>query len=80
MAESGWGKTSKVFESMGPKLTKMGDGLKSIGKRFDDWCYRTCFRYCSSIRKSFAEVDKGLDTVTQATGATGGELKVAEFI
>lgn len=32
MAESGWGKTSKVFESMGPKLTKMGDGLKSIGK------------------------------------------------
>ncbi|HDB4054808.1 TPA: phage tail tape measure protein [Staphylococcus aureus] len=25
MAESGWGKTSKVFESMGPKLTKMGD-------------------------------------------------------
>ncbi|WP_324627687.1 hypothetical protein, partial [Bacillus paranthracis] len=23
----------------------------------------------------FAEVDKGLDTVTQATGATGGELK-----
>ncbi|MCF7590696.1 phage tail tape measure protein, partial [Staphylococcus aureus] len=25
--------------------------------------------------KAFAEVDKGLDTVTQATGATGGELK-----
>lgn len=32
MAESGWGKTSKMFENMGPKLTKMGDGLKSVGK------------------------------------------------
>ncbi|EVD00883.1 hypothetical protein T708_02487, partial [Staphylococcus aureus UCIM6018] len=31
--------------------------------------------------KAFAEVDKGLDTVTQATGATGSELKkIAELI
>ncbi|HDP3008322.1 TPA: phage tail tape measure protein [Staphylococcus aureus] len=75
MAESGWGKTSKVFESMGPKLTKMGDGLKSIGKGLMIGVTAPVLGIAASSGKAFAEVDKGLDTVTQATGATGGELK-----
>lgn len=75
MAESGWGKTSKVFESMGPKLTKMGDGLKSIGKGLMIGVTAPVLGIAAASGKAFAEVDKGLDTVTQATGATGGELK-----
>lgn len=75
MAESGWGKTSKVFESMGPKLTKMGDGLKSIGKGLMIGVTTPVLGIAAASGKAFAEVDKGLDTVTQATGATGGELK-----
>lgn len=75
MAESGWGKTSKVFESMGPKLTKMGDGLKSIGKSLMIGVTAPVLGIAAASGKAFAEVDKGLDTVTQATGATGGELK-----
>ncbi|HEI9250702.1 TPA: phage tail tape measure protein [Staphylococcus aureus] len=75
MAESGWGKTSKVFESMGPKLTKMGDGLKSIGKGLMIGITAPVLGIAAASGKAFAEVDKGLDTVTQATGATGGELK-----
>lgn len=75
MAESGWGKTSKVFESMGPKLTKMGDGLKSIGKGMMIGVTAPVLGIAAASGKAFAEVDKGLDTVTQATGATGGELK-----
>ncbi|MDM5851175.1 phage tail tape measure protein [Staphylococcus aureus] len=75
MAESGWGKTSKVFESMGPKLTKMGDGLKSIGKGLMIGVTAPVLGIAAALGKAFAEVDKGLDTVTQATGATGGELK-----
>lgn len=75
MAESGWGKTSKIFESMGPKLTKMGDGLKSIGKGMMIGVTAPVLGIAAASGKAFAEVDKGLDTVTQATGATGGELK-----
>ncbi|HCX9460986.1 TPA: phage tail tape measure protein [Staphylococcus aureus] len=75
MAESGWGKTSKVFESMGPKLTKMGDGLKSIGKGLMIGVTAPVLGIAAASGKAFAEVDKGLDTVTQATGATGSELK-----
>ncbi|ENI43327.1 phage tail tape measure protein, TP901 family, core region [Staphylococcus aureus HI111] len=75
MAESGWGKTSKVFESMGPKLTKMGDGLKSIGKGMMIGVTAPVLGIAAASGKAFAEVDKGLDTVTQATGATGSELK-----
>ncbi|HDH4248428.1 TPA: phage tail tape measure protein [Staphylococcus aureus] len=75
MAESGWGKTSKVFESMGPKLTKMGDGLKSIGKGLMIGVTAPVLGIAAASGKAFAEVDKGLDTVTQATGATDGELK-----
>lgn len=75
MAESGWGKTSKIFESMGPKLTKMGDGLKSIGKGLMIGVTAPVLGIAAASGKAFAEVDKGLDTVTQATGATGGELK-----
>lgn len=75
MAESGWGKTSKVFESMGPKLTKMGDGLKSIGKGLMIGVTTPVLGIAAASGKAFAEVDKGLDTVTQATGATGSELK-----
>ncbi|HDJ2960593.1 TPA: phage tail tape measure protein [Staphylococcus aureus] len=75
MAESGWGKTSKVFESMGPKLTKMGDGLKSIGKGMMIGITAPVLGIAAASGKAFAEVDKGLDTVTQATGATGSELK-----
>ncbi|HDB3767754.1 TPA: phage tail tape measure protein [Staphylococcus aureus] len=75
MAESGWGKTSKVFESMGPKLTKMGDGLKSIGKGLMIGVTAPVLGIAAASGKAFAEVDKGLDTVTQASGATGGELK-----
>lgn len=75
MAESGWGKTSKVFESMGPKLTKMGDGLKSIGKGLMVGVTAPVLGIAAASGKAFAEVDKGLDTVTQATGATGSELK-----
>ena len=58
MAESGWGKTSKIFESMGPKLTKMGDGLKSIGKRYDDWCYRTCLGIAAASGKALQKLIK----------------------
>ncbi|EUJ76943.1 phage tail tape measure protein, TP901 family, core region, partial [Staphylococcus aureus DAR5897] len=68
-------KTSKVFESMGPKLTKMGDGLKSIGKGLMIGVTAPVLGIAAASGKAFAEVDKGLDTVTQATGATGGELK-----
>lgn len=75
MAESGWRKTSKIFESMGPKLTKMGDGLKSIGKGMMIGVTAPVLGIAAASGKAFAEVDKGLDTVTQATGATGGELK-----
>ncbi|MFS8335523.1 phage tail tape measure protein [Staphylococcus aureus] len=75
MAESGWGKTSKIFESMGPKLTKMGDGLKSIGKGMMIGVTAPVLGIAAASGKAFAEVDKGLDTVTQATGATGSELK-----
>ncbi|HAR7082734.1 TPA: phage tail tape measure protein [Staphylococcus aureus] len=75
MAESGWGKTSKIFESMGPKLIKMGDGLKSIGKGMMIGVTAPVLGIAAASGKAFAEVDKGLDTVTQATGATGGELK-----
>ncbi|UVJ28287.1 phage tail tape measure protein [Staphylococcus aureus] len=75
MAESGWGKTSKVFESMGPKFTKMGDGLKSIGKGLMIGVTAPVLGIAAASGKAFAEVDKGLDTVTQATGATGSELK-----
>lgn len=75
MAESGWGKTSKMFENMGPKLTKMGDGLKSVGKGLSIGITAPVLGIAAASGKAFAEVDKGLDTVTQATGATGGELK-----
>ncbi|WP_353458867.1 phage tail tape measure protein [Staphylococcus aureus] len=75
MAESGWGKTSKMFENMGPKLTKMGDGLKSIGKGLMIGVTAPVLGIAAASGKAFAEVDKGLDTVTQATGATGSELK-----
>ncbi|MDG5201117.1 phage tail tape measure protein [Staphylococcus aureus] len=75
MAESGWGKTSKIFENMGPKLTKMGDGLKSVGKGLSIGITAPVLGIAAASGKAFAEVDKGLDTVTQATGATGGELK-----
>ncbi|EOD3710930.1 phage tail tape measure protein, partial [Staphylococcus aureus] len=75
MAESGWGKTSKMFENMGPKLTKMGDGLKSVGKGLSIGITAPVLGIAAASGKAFAEVDKGLDTVTQATGATGSELK-----
>ncbi|MEZ1980668.1 phage tail tape measure protein, partial [Staphylococcus aureus] len=64
-----------VFESMGPKLTKMGDGLKSIGKGLMIGVTAPVLGIAAASGKAFAEVDKGLDTVTQATGATGSELK-----
>ncbi|EMJ6863289.1 phage tail tape measure protein, partial [Staphylococcus aureus] len=75
MAESGWGKTSKMFENMGPKLTKMGDGLKSVGKGLSIGITAPVLGIAAASGKAIAEVDKGLDTVTQATGATGSELK-----
>ena len=60
---------------MGPKLTKMGDGLKSIGKGLMIGVTAPVLGIAAASGKAFAEVDKGLDTVTQATGATGGELR-----
>lgn len=53
----------------------MGDGLKSIGKGLMIGVTAPVLGIAAASGKAFAEVDKGLDTVTQATGATGGELK-----
>ncbi len=50
---------------MGPKLTKMGDGLKSIGKGLMIGVTAPVLGIAAASGKAFAEVDKGLDTVTQ---------------
>lgn len=63
MVESGWGKISKVFESMGFKLIKMGDGLKFIGKGLMIGVIVFVLGIVVVLGKVFVEVDKGLDIV-----------------
>lgn len=74
-------KTVPSVKTFGEKLTEIGDGFTNVGTKmtaFGDTLTKSVTLPLAALGtaslKAFSDVDKGLDIVTQKTGATGEQL------
>ncbi|QYG30989.1 phage tail tape measure protein [Mammaliicoccus sciuri] len=75
LSSSGWGKVSKTFESMGPKLTSAGDAMKGVGRNMSMYVTAPIVGGFGLAVKTAADFEGQMSRVGAISEASKGELK-----
>jgi len=75
LSSSGWGKVSKTFESMGPKLTSAGDAMKGVGRNMSMYVTAPIVGGFGLAVKTAADFEGQMSRVGAIAESSKGELK-----
>ncbi|WP_239745195.1 phage tail tape measure protein [Mammaliicoccus sp. F-M27] len=75
VASSGWGKVSKQFESMGPKLTNAGNAMKGVGRNMSMYVTAPIVGGFGLAVKTAADFEGQMSRVGAIAESSKGELK-----
>lgn len=75
VAGSGWGKMSKTFESMGPKLTSAGNAMKGVGRNMSMYVTAPIVGGFGLAVKTAADFEGQMSRVGAIAESSKGELK-----
>ncbi|MDT0707364.1 phage tail tape measure protein [Mammaliicoccus sciuri] len=75
VAGSGWGKMSKTFESMGPRLTSAGNAMKGVGRNMSMYVTAPIVGGFGLAVKTAADFEGQMSRVGAIAESSKGELK-----
>ncbi len=75
LSSSGWGKVSKTFESMGPKLTSAGDAMKGVGRNMSMYVTAPIVGGFGLAVKTASDFEGQMSRVGAIAESSKGELK-----
>lgn len=75
LSSSGWGKVSKTFESMGPKLTNAGNAMKGVGRNMSMYVTAPIVGGFGLAVKTAADFEGQMSRVGAIAESSKGELK-----
>ncbi len=74
------GAVAAEFDAIGSKIDSVGQKISSVGDSLDKKVTAPIVAIGAASLKSFTEVDEGMDTIIQKTGATGEALEEMQNI
>lgn len=75
LSSNGWGKVSKTFESMGPRLTSAGDAMKGVGRNMSMYVTAPIVGGFGLAVKTAADFEGQMSRVGAIAESSKGELK-----
>lgn len=78
IAESGWGKLADKFQSVGSRLTRVGDSMKGMGRSMSMYVTAPIAGIGGAAIKTGVDFQEGMSKVSAISGATGKDFKALE--